>query len=111
MEAMAWMKEGAIDMVHVPDICMPADFMTKFLDKKVKASIAYATNAANAVPIPAAEEAKRAAGTRWRRLLPSLEYSPLLDAGRVLHHLDYEQVPLGEAGEDGGGDDSGCVSM
>ena len=53
------LKEGAINMVHVPDTCMPADFMTKFLDKKkVEASIKYATNSDNAVPIPAEEEAQ-----------------------------------------------------
>ena len=49
-----------------------------------------------------AEEAARAATTAWRRLLPSPEYAPLLEAGRTLHHLDYER------GDGGIGE---CVSM
>ena len=73
--------------------------------------LASVVSGVSAPRIKSSFASKRAAGTRWRRLLPSLEYAPLLDAGRVLHHLDYEQVPAGEAGEDGGGGDSGCVSM
>ena len=39
-------------MVHLPGVNMPADYMTKKTDqKKVDASVAYASNAANAVPI------------------------------------------------------------
>ena len=41
-------------LVHLPGVSMPADFMTKKTEqKKVDASVAYASNAANAVPTTA----------------------------------------------------------
>jgi len=46
------MEDGEIHLVKLSTDVMPADFMTKFLPKKkFAASLAYATNSANAVPV------------------------------------------------------------
>ena len=51
-------REREVELRHVPDEHMPADFLTKFLSKaeKVEKSIVYATNAKNRVastePLP-----------------------------------------------------------
>ena len=43
--------DGECKLVHVDGTAMPADFMTKQVDKKkLEASIAYASNSTNAVP-------------------------------------------------------------
>ena len=43
--------EGECKLVHIDGAQMPADFMTKKLEqKKVDASVRYATNALNEVP-------------------------------------------------------------
>ena len=40
-----------VDLGYVPDVQNPADFLTKFVDKKkFDSSIEYATNGKNAVP-------------------------------------------------------------
>ena len=45
------LKAKEIKLITLPGVNMPADFMTRNTDrKKVNASVAYATNAANAVP-------------------------------------------------------------
>ena len=44
------MLEGECKLVHLDGASMPADFMTKKVEqKKVDASVAFATNAYNAV--------------------------------------------------------------
>ena len=43
--------EGECKLVHIDGASMPADFMTKKLEqKKVDASVRYATNSLNEVP-------------------------------------------------------------
>ena len=44
---------GLVKLLHVPDACMPADFLTKWTTrKKVRASIDYLINAKNKVYHP-----------------------------------------------------------
>ena len=44
---------GLVKVVHLPDIEMPVDFLTKWVSKKkVDASVCYLTNAANRVKHP-----------------------------------------------------------
>ena len=44
---------GIVKIVHLPDVEMPVDFLTKWVvKKKVQASVAYLTNALNRVPHP-----------------------------------------------------------
>ena len=44
---------GIVKIVHLPDVEMPVDFLTKWVNKKkVETSVAYLTNALNRVPHP-----------------------------------------------------------
>ena len=44
---------GLVKLLHVPDVCMPADFLTKWTThKKVRASINYLINSSNKVYHP-----------------------------------------------------------
>ena len=49
----ARVDSGLVKLLHVPDVCMPADFLTKWTThKKVRASINYLININNKVYHP-----------------------------------------------------------
>ena len=49
----ARIARGLVKVLHVPDIQMPVDFLTKWVTgKKVEASVSYLTNGLNRVPHP-----------------------------------------------------------
>ena len=67
--------DGDCKLVHVDGASMPADFLTKRVEqKKVDQSVAYATNARNAVPqhearslhVPHSRQRARLSGVRGR---------------------------------------------
>ena len=50
----ARIARGLAKVVHLPDVEMPVDFLTKWVTKKkIDASVSYLTNAANRVSHPA----------------------------------------------------------
>ena len=48
----ARVDSGLVKLLHVPDVCMPADFLTKFVSKaKLARSLKRATNSGQALPL------------------------------------------------------------